>query len=44
MSGKHPGSNDELVVTVKLPETKQKDIELNVTDDRVRAYFKSKLI
>lgn len=35
MSGKHPGSNDELIVTINLPNTKSADIDLNVTDDRV---------
>ena len=35
MSGKHPGSNDEIVVTISLPKTKSSDIDLNVTDDRV---------
>ncbi|KAL5259439.1 hypothetical protein ACHWQZ_G009773 [Mnemiopsis leidyi] len=35
MSGKHPGSNDELIITISLPKTKSSDIDLNVTDERV---------
>lgn len=35
MSGKDPSTNDELVLTIDLPNTKGSDIDLNVTDDRV---------
>ena len=35
MSGKNPGSIDELVLTIDLPNTKSTDIDLNVTDERV---------
>ena len=35
MSGKNPGSNDELVITISLPNVKSSEIDLNVTDDRV---------
>ena len=35
MSGKHPGSNDELIITISLPKTKTSEIDLNVTDERV---------
>ena len=35
MSGKHAGTEDELVLTISLPNTKSADIDLNVTDERV---------
>ena len=35
MSGKTEASNDEIVVTINLPETKGSDIDLNVTDEKV---------
>jgi len=36
MSGKHAGTEDELIVTIELPEvTKQSEIDLNVTDTRI---------